>query len=114
MPSPASDVAVAQSAERASHCPICGSADTQPWHGGGVASGVSAEDLRITDARYGLTLALARCRSCGFGFADSEEIARLDQLYADLDDPSYEETQTPRLLQMEWLAHTMRQHHPTS
>lgn len=108
-----SQVAV-QAEGRTSHCPICGSADTHPWRGGGVATDVSAQDLRITDARYGLTLPLAHCRSCGFGFADSADVARLGQLYAALDDPGYEETQSPRLLQMEWLARTMRRHHPNA
>lgn len=111
---PRSQVAAVQGEARVPHCPICGSADTRPWRGGAIASDVSAEDLRITDARYGLTLPLARCRPCGFGFADSADVARLDALYAALDDPGYEETQSPRLLQMEWLARTMRRHHPSA
>lgn len=84
------------------------------WRKSELQSGVVPSDLRITDARYGLTLDLARCRACGFGFADSEDVAQLDDLYADLDDPGYEGSQTPRLLQMEWLVRTVRQHHPAA
>jgi SAM-dependent methyltransferase len=98
----------------APRCRICGSTDTFAWRKSGLAESVSPDDLRITDARYGLTLGLARCRGCGFRFADSEDVARLDALYAELDDPGYEESQTPRVLQMEWLVQLVRQHHPTA
>jgi SAM-dependent methyltransferase len=98
----------------AAGCPICGSTDTFSWRKGGLEGSVSPEDLRITDARYGLTLDLARCRHCGFRFADSEDVARLDHLYADLDDPGYEQSQTPRRLQMEWLVRTVRERHPAA
>lgn len=99
---------------RSLRCRVCGSDDTQPWRKSPLTGGVTSEDLRITDARYGLTLDLARCRGCGFRFADSDDVSRLDQLYAELDDPGYEESQTPRRLQMEWLARTARRHHPAA
>ena len=93
-------------------CPVCGSADTILWRKSPLSSRVTSQDLRITDARYGLTLELQRCRGCGFRFAAGDDVSRLDQLYAELDDPGYEESQTPRLLQMEWLARTALAHHP--
>ena len=97
--------AVAPGGERSDGCRcwICGSIDTMRWKDGTLERPVSSEDLRITDARYGVTLALRRCPDCGFIFAEDHDLERLDELYAQLSDPGYEESQRPRSLQMRWL-----------
>lgn len=69
-------------------------------------------DLSITDARYGTTLALARCKACGFVFADDPDVERLDALYAALDDPAYVEDDSHRTLQMRFLCDVARRHRP--
>lgn len=84
-------------------CWVCGSIDTARWKDGTLERRVSSDDLRITDARYGITLALRRCANCGFIFADDDDLERLEELYAQLSDPGYEESHGPRSLQMRWL-----------
>jgi 2-polyprenyl-3-methyl-5-hydroxy-6-metoxy-1,4-benzoquinol methylase len=68
--------------------------------------------VRISDHRYGTTLSLARCRRCGFVFADDNELSRMPSLYEGLEDPEYEGTQDTRLLQMRWLLESALRHHP--
>lgn len=93
-------------------CWACGSLETRPWSRGGAASPLRAEDLAITDARYGLTLPLAQCLACGFRFATGDELERLHELYAALDDPGYRESEEPRRLQMRALVTWARGSHP--
>ena len=84
-------------------CWVCASTDTREWKPASLERRLESDDLRITDDRYGVTLALRRCNGCGFIFADGEEMDQLTGLYADLDDPGYEDSQEPRRLQMQWL-----------
>ena len=84
-------------------CPICNSQDAPVWRRGSVEGAVRPEDLRITDAHYGRTLTLRKCRACSFIFADSKELARLTELYEALDDTEYVSSQEARALQMEAL-----------
>ncbi len=63
---------------------------------------LNAEDLRITDDRYGTTLSLRRCRACGFVFADGA-VEDIPRMYRQLDDPEYLQSTDTRRLQMEWL-----------
>ena len=100
-----------ETAEEAA-CWVCGGSRLEPWKPGNLASPLVSEDLRISDARYGLTLPLVRCLGCGFCFSNSREVARLDDLYAELDDPGYEGSQESRELQMRWLVKLARQAHP--
>jgi SAM-dependent methyltransferase len=84
-------------------CWVCGCVDSSPYKPRNIARKLVAEDLRISDANYGLTLALRRCRCCGFVFAEAEELGELLQLYTRLEDPDYEQSQDARATQMNWL-----------
>jgi 2-polyprenyl-3-methyl-5-hydroxy-6-metoxy-1,4-benzoquinol methylase len=84
-------------------CWACGSPRTKLRKQRGLPRPLSSEDLRITDSRYGTTLALRECRDCGFLFADDAELPRLPALYAALEDPEYESDQPSRAMQMRWL-----------
>jgi SAM-dependent methyltransferase len=84
-------------------CPVCGSARIRPWKARNLEGPLRPSDLSITDARYGTTLALSRCGDCTFVFADDADVERLDALYADLDDPAYEDGDESRALQMRFL-----------
>lgn len=95
-------------------CWVCGSMRTRPCKTARVLDTLSPDDLRITDARYGLTLPLVRCDECGFRFADAQEVEKLDSLYAELDDPGYQGSQESRLLQMRWLLAWTRRGHPAA
>jgi SAM-dependent methyltransferase len=94
-------------------CWVCGSGETLPWKERALPSRLAPDDLRITDSRYGVTLALRRCEACGFVFAEPDaDLSRLTQLYEDLDDPEYDDTAEPRALQMRWLLRETRRHAP--
>jgi 2-polyprenyl-3-methyl-5-hydroxy-6-metoxy-1,4-benzoquinol methylase len=84
-------------------CWICGLSDTERWKPRDIDRPLSADDLQITDQRYGVTLALWRCRRCGFIFADGADLQNLAGLYEQLSDPVYLESQRARSLQMRWL-----------
>ena len=93
-------------------CWVCGSDRNEPFRTRGIQVPLESQDLRITDARYGLTLSLVKCVDCGFRFADTDEVSRLESLYAQLDDPGYRESQDSRNLQMRWLVQTARGFRP--
>lgn len=84
-------------------CYICGSCETVLWKERSLNRPLEPDDLRITDSRYGVTLALWKCSNCGFIFAASPEVEELTGLYERLTDPNYAETQDTRTLQMQWL-----------
>jgi 2-polyprenyl-3-methyl-5-hydroxy-6-metoxy-1,4-benzoquinol methylase len=84
-------------------CWICGLSDTRRWKARSIHRPLTTDDLQITDKRYGLTLALWRCRACGFIFAEGEDLQHLAALYEELSDPAYLESQQARSLQMRWL-----------
>jgi 2-polyprenyl-3-methyl-5-hydroxy-6-metoxy-1,4-benzoquinol methylase len=69
-------------------------------------------DLRITDSAYGTTLALRRCRRCGFIFAEGD-VADILRLYRQLRDPEYLESSDTRALQMQWLLNHVLERRPT-
>src|SRR5215203_478743 len=85
------------------NCPACGGANALPYKARDLPGPLRPEDLSITDARYGTTLALSRCKECRFVFADDPDVERLDALYAELDDPAYIEDDSHRTLQMGFL-----------
>jgi 2-polyprenyl-3-methyl-5-hydroxy-6-metoxy-1,4-benzoquinol methylase len=90
-------------------CWICRSSDAGRWKSRGIDRPLTADDLRITDSRYGVTLALWRCRRCGFIFAGDADPRELAALYEQLSDPDYLESQEPRARQTEWLLeHVLR------
>src|SRR5262245_27757079 len=72
------------------------------------------DDFQITDARYGVTLTLYRCRTCSFIFADDDEVRSLTGFYEKLVDPDYEITNVSRALQMQWLLAIGRRVHPAA
>jgi SAM-dependent methyltransferase len=75
---------------------------------------LGVDDVRITDARYGVTLALVRCDACGFVYAADDDLARLPALYAALDDPTYADQAPPRQRQMAWLLARVARHRPAA
>jgi 4-hydroxybenzoate polyprenyltransferase/SAM-dependent methyltransferase len=91
---------------------VCGSTAVQPWKSHRVQHHLEPGDLHITDGRYGLTLTLVRCESCGFRFADDPNVGRLTALYGELDDPGYEASEESRALQMRWLVSLVRDVRP--
>lgn len=93
-------------------CWVCGDRHSSPWRERTLNHRLSADDLRITDKAYGATLALSRCESCGFIFADGDELAELTALYGQLEDPAYETTREPRQLQMQALLRWVRAESP--
>ena len=93
-------------------CWVCRSGDTHAWKERSAATRLTPEDFRITDHQYGRTLALLKCRQCGFIFADGDDLQRLTALYELLDDVEYEQTQDTRLLQFQWLLDHAFSHAP--
>ncbi len=93
-------------------CWICGGSDTILWKRRNLQRPLSPEDLQITDSRYGVTLALRRCRQCGFIFAEASELPELTRLYEQLEDQAYGESQDSRALQMKWLLDQALTAHP--
>ena len=93
-------------------CWICGATQTLIWKERSLDRPLDPEDLRITDSRYGTTLALWKCPSCDFIFAHGDDVARLTELYAHLDDPAYADGENNRALQMRQLIQTAQQIHP--
>ena len=85
------------------HCWICGSSSRVLWKPRNLPKRLSCDDLTITDKRYGSTLELWRCGSCGFIYANGEEVAELVVLYEQIEDQGYQDTQDTRTLQMRWL-----------
>jgi 2-polyprenyl-3-methyl-5-hydroxy-6-metoxy-1,4-benzoquinol methylase len=85
---------------RAGVCWVCGGTRTHEAFQGLRSGAVVADDLKVTDARYGLCWRMVRCASCGLVFADPPPETDLEQAYADLEDPEYEEGNEYRLLQM--------------
>ena len=84
-------------------CWICGNHDVTPWKPRNLPTHLSPDDLKVTDHRYGTTLALDKCSHCGFIFAHGDELPALTSLYEQLEDDEYERTQDTRVLQMRWL-----------
>jgi SAM-dependent methyltransferase len=84
-------------------CRVCGSREVRRWKSRSIDRPLTAGDLRITDSRYGVTLELWRCRSCGFIFAGDGDLQDLAALYEQLSDPEYLEGQEPRARQTRWL-----------
>lgn len=84
-------------------CWACGSCGTVPWRARTLARELNPDDFRITDSHYGATLALRRCPTCDFIFAEGEELRNLTCLYEQLTDPEYEKSQDTRALQVKWL-----------
>ena len=101
---PAVDISsIPDNADPTMGCWICGRTELQSWKSCSVDRPLVPEDLQITDYRYGMTLALSRCRHCGFVFAAGGQVHQLEQLYEQLSDPGYLESQESRALQMRWL-----------
>lgn len=97
---------------QAAACWVCGAARSTPWKARSIERPLWPEDLQITDASYGTTLALRRCDACGFLFAEGDDIAELTALYEQLADAEYEATQDSRRLQMEKLLDRLHRARP--
>jgi len=81
-------------------CWVCESSDIHFYRKGKNVAEIRAEDLRITDSRYGLTLPMYKCRNCGFLQCDVEN---LSDLYEQLEDAEYIESSEQRKKQLGFL-----------
>lgn len=95
-------------------CRVCGSANVLLWRPRTLTRPLVARDLRVTDDGYGRTLTLWRCRHCGFGFADREEVRELTALYECVDDEQYADSQDTRALQMRGVLCAGLETHPSA
>lgn len=98
----------------ASSCWVCGSGGASRWKARSIQRPLEPADLQITDDRYGTTLALLKCRRCGFIFSDDDEVIELVSLYERMSDPGYESSQEGRALQMQWLLKKAREANPVA
>ncbi len=88
-----------QSRSEPPSCWVCGSQELCLWKQGDLQQTLTPDNLRITDAHYGLTLPLLQCKDCGFIFAPEARNIELTGLYSQLDDAGYEESLESRRLQ---------------
>lgn len=93
-------------------CWVCAGGNTVLWKSRSIDRPLTERDLQITDDRYGATLALWRCRDCGFVFADGGDLEQLIALYERLTDLDYLHDREPRALQMRWLIDKALEAHP--
>jgi len=99
----------------AAGCWVCEHEASEPYLSGTLGGAdATADDLRITDARYGMTAPLVRCLDCGFIYAEPPPADDLVALYTELDDPDYVEGHDYRLEQMRDLLGQILPHHPTA
>ena len=84
-------------------CWVCDSPSRSIWKQRNLLSTLSPQDLAITDKRYGVTLELWQCGDCGFIYADGNEIGELVELYEQIEDEGYQDTQQTRRMQMRWI-----------
>lgn len=89
-------------------CWICRCTITREYCEGVDPSALRPEDLRISDKRYGLSLPLRQCLSCGFVFTSRTSLPDLTALYRGLDDPEYETSEYARRRQMTHLLRSVR------
>jgi 2-polyprenyl-3-methyl-5-hydroxy-6-metoxy-1,4-benzoquinol methylase len=75
-------------------CWICGAGSREIREATAV---LNTDSIKITDDRYGYTLAIRECLSCGFQFCPDTE--GLVEAYVNLEDGEYEFTRAPRLRQ---------------
>ena len=95
-------------------CWVCGSSNVVLWRPRTLMRSLVPDDLRVTDDAYGRTLTLWRCRACGFGFADANELVELSSLYERMSDAEYESSQDVRARQMRWVLRQALEAHPTA
>ena len=98
--------------ETAPACWICESTRGRLYKPNNGPARLVADDLRITDDRYGITLALWTCDECGFIHADAAEVEDLVDLYSQLEDSSYRDGEEARARQMRWLLALAKRSHP--
>lgn len=79
--------------EHAESCPACAGGSLARFRKGTFAfENLRAEEIKITDSRYGRVWDLSRCRNCGHVFADPcPKPEFISSLYAAVEDPLYEE-----------------------
>jgi 2-polyprenyl-3-methyl-5-hydroxy-6-metoxy-1,4-benzoquinol methylase len=79
-------------------CWVCGADHLEHFRESSVArESLGASSFRITDAEYGNTMELVRCRACGFiQLADQVDVT---PFYERMDDAAYELTRSSRGLQ---------------
>jgi SAM-dependent methyltransferase len=80
-----------------SRCWLCGSEESREFLPSTAGEAITSGDLKISDSRYGRTVRIVECRSCGFRFADPPPSADLVALYSNLVDPEYSEGSEGRI-----------------
>jgi 2-polyprenyl-3-methyl-5-hydroxy-6-metoxy-1,4-benzoquinol methylase len=93
-------------------CWVCGCTRARAFKPRSLLRALEPDDLNITDARYGSTLALSQCQACGFVYAVDPMLDDLNGLYERLHDPDYEHTQESRGHQMRRLLRVILHLHP--
>jgi 2-polyprenyl-3-methyl-5-hydroxy-6-metoxy-1,4-benzoquinol methylase len=79
-------------------CWVCGADRLEHFRKSSIArEALRSSSFRITDAEYGSTMELVRCRACGF--VQLAEHVDVTPFYARMDDPAYELTRPSRALQ---------------
>lgn len=91
-------------------CWLCGSTDLALARPGNLPARLGPEAFRITDAGYGRTGDLYDCRGCGF--RQARGLDAVLAYYQAMDDPAYEATRGPRLLQARRLLERLWRHRP--
>lgn len=85
------------SQKQSSSCWVCGSVGaTLVKHNN--SRQLSADDFRITDAKYGVTEDIYQCRECGFLYCP--EMPDLLHYYEKMEDAEYESTREQRAMQL--------------
>lgn len=82
-------------------CPLCKSADVKSARQCKIVEEPDSSDFRITDAAYGKTGPLFRCRACGFLFVVYPQDAT--NYYAGMEDRPYEAGRAYRAIQQRML-----------
>jgi decaprenyl-phosphate phosphoribosyltransferase len=91
---------ILRSASQPAKCWVCGSAQSSFWKDSSLSTALLPQDLAITSKDYGQTLRLLKCEDCGMVFADSGELERVRDLYADMSDDGYLSSLPSRRAQM--------------
>lgn len=99
---------------RASSCPVCGGRELASWKRATFdTSRLASENIKITDSAYGKIWDLSLCRSCGHIFADPSPFPEiLAGLYAEVEDPRYEEEAAGRSQNFVRLLKRLERHLP--
>jgi 2-polyprenyl-3-methyl-5-hydroxy-6-metoxy-1,4-benzoquinol methylase len=78
-------------------CWVCGGTSWRPFKESTLRGGISSDDFKITDARYGHTGRIEQCEVCGF--KQVKDVESVLKFYESLEDVAYDEGREQRGLQ---------------